>query len=128
VEPALAQYPPRALRLGKAAQAPQPEVLNLEQSADLAARGVGNDNCVRLGESLQPCREVRCLADDAALLRLAGADKIADDHQPGGDPDACLQAVRRLDFADCVDHSEAGSYCALRIVFVGLRISEIGLL
>jgi hypothetical protein len=51
---------------------------------------VGNDNRVRLGESLQSGCEVRRLADDAALLRLFGADQIADDHEPGGDPDSCF--------------------------------------
>ena len=40
---------------------------------------------------MQPGGEVRCFADDRLLLRRAFADQIADDHQPGGDPDARLQ-------------------------------------
>ena len=31
------------------------------------------------------------VADDRLLLRLTFTDQIADDHQPGGDPDARLE-------------------------------------
>ena len=39
---------------------------------------------------LQPGGEVWRLADDRLFLRRAFADQIADDYQPGGDPDARL--------------------------------------
>jgi hypothetical protein len=39
-----------------------------------------------------PGGEVRRLTDDRLVLRRAFADQIADDHQPGGDPDARLGA------------------------------------
>jgi hypothetical protein len=35
--------------------------------------------------------EVRRLADDRLFLRRAFADQIADDHEPGGDPDTRLE-------------------------------------
>ena len=38
-----------------------------------------------------PGGEVRRLTDDRLLLRRAFADQVADDHQPGGDPDARLE-------------------------------------
>ena len=38
--------------------------------------------------ALQARREVRRLADDAALLRLSGADQVADHDEPGRDADA----------------------------------------
>ena len=38
-----------------------------------------------------PGGEVRRLTDDRLVLRRAFADQIADDHQPGGDPDARLE-------------------------------------
>ena len=87
---------PGALRLGKALERLRPEVRALEQRADLPARALGNHDGVGLGQRLQPGREVRRLADDRLLLRRAGADQVADDHQPGGDADAHLQAFRRL--------------------------------
>ena len=64
-----------------------PEVLELKQIAKKSPGSLGDDDHVRLGDALQACREVRRLADDAVLLRLAGPDQVADDDQPGGDPD-----------------------------------------
>ena len=46
---------------------------------------------VRLGKALQTRREVRRLADNAALLGLPRADQIADHHQAGGNANAGLQ-------------------------------------
>ena len=42
-------------------------------------------------ERLQPCREIGRLADNRLFLRRALADQIADDNQPGGDPDPHLE-------------------------------------
>ena len=68
-----------------------PEVLKLEEIAEELSRALGDDDRVRLGNALQARREVRRLADDAALLRLTRSDQIADDDQPGGNADAGLQ-------------------------------------
>ena len=58
------------------------------------------------GDRLQPCREVRRLADDVALLRLAGADQFADHDQPGGDADAHLMAaLAGRELVDRFDHA-----------------------
>src|SRR5205807_5917258 len=48
---------------------------------------LGDHDHVRLGDALQTRSEVWCLADNAALLRLAGADQVADDNEPGCDAD-----------------------------------------
>jgi len=40
---------------------------------------------------LQPGGEVRRFTDNRLLLSRTLADQIADDHQPGGDPDARLK-------------------------------------
>ena len=71
-----------------------PEVLKLEQIAEKLSRALGDDNHVRLGDALQARREVRRLADDAALLRLARSDQVADHDQPGGNADTGLQRLR----------------------------------
>ena len=69
----------------------EPEIPKFEEIAEEPSRPVGNDDPIRLRYPLQPRREVRRLADDAALLRLARADEIADHDQTGRDPDAHLQ-------------------------------------
>ena len=63
-----------------------PEVSQLEEIAQQPARGLGNDDRVRLGDGLKARREVRRLADNIVLLRFAGPHKIPDDHHPGGNP------------------------------------------
>jgi hypothetical protein len=55
---------------------------------------------------LQSGGEVRRFADDRLLLRRAFADQIADDDQPGGDPDPRLQLDRfDIEPADSVDNA-----------------------
>ena len=76
---------------GDALELPRPEVLQLEEIAEKLPRAFGDDHRVRLGDALQARREVRRLADDAALLRLPRSDQVADDDQAGGDADAGLQ-------------------------------------
>ena len=83
-------------RPGDALEVLGPEVLKLEQIAEKFPRALGNDHHVRLGDALQTRREVRRLADDAALLRLARSDQVADDNQPGRNADAGLQRSVRL--------------------------------
>ena len=54
------------------------EVLKIEEIAKKPSRALSDDDGVRLSNPLQPCRKVRRLADDAALLRLSSPDQIAD--------------------------------------------------
>src|SRR5262249_24888995 len=48
-----------------------PKVFKLKQIAEQLSRALGYDESVRLGDTLQPCSEIGCLADDPAFLRLA---------------------------------------------------------
>ena len=89
--PALANDPPGRLRLGKAGERLRPEIVEIEQPADLPARRFGDDQRVRRGQRLQPGGEVRRLADDPALLRRTLADQIADHGEPGGDAEPHAQ-------------------------------------
>ena len=77
------QRRPGPHRSGNALEVLCPEVLQLEEIAEKLPRALGDDHHVGVGDSLQSRREVRCLADDAALLRLARADQVADDNQTG---------------------------------------------
>ena len=85
------QRRPGPHRPGDALEVLRPEVLKLEQIAEKPSRALGDDDPVRLGDALQARRKVRRLADDAALLRLARSDQVADDDQPGRNADTGLQ-------------------------------------
>ena len=85
------QRRPGSHRPGDALEVLGPEVLQLEQIAEQLSRALGDDDRVRLGDPLQARREVRRLADDAALLRLPRSDQVADHDQPGRNADAGLQ-------------------------------------
>jgi hypothetical protein len=50
------------------------QVLHFEQIADEFSRALGDDDHVRLGDALQARRQVRRLADNAALLRFSRSD------------------------------------------------------
>ena len=50
---AFAEHPPGVLRLGEAGERLRPEIVEVEQPADLPAGAVGDDERVRLGQTLQ---------------------------------------------------------------------------
>jgi hypothetical protein len=72
---------------------------------------------------LQPGGEVWRLANDRLFLRRAFADQIADDHQPGRDPDPRLQFngsdVEATNRIDQTQHRSLG------IVLMRSRVAEI---
>ena len=51
---------------------------------------------------------------------------IADNDEPGGDPDTGLQAARRFKSADYVDEIQARSNRSFGIILVCRRVSKIG--
>ena len=60
------------------------------------------------------------------LLRRAFANQIADDHQPGGDPDARLELDGSdIEATDRVDDTQPGPDRALGVVLVRRRVAEI---
>ena len=61
------------------------------------SRRVPSETIAAFGSAM-PCsrRQVRRLADNAALLRFARADQIADDNQAGRNADAGLQGCGRF--------------------------------
>ena len=75
---------------------------------------------------MQPGGEVRRFTDDRLLLRRAFADQIADDHQPGGDPDAGLKLDGfDIEATDRVDDAQPRPDRPLGIVLMRARIAEI---
>ena len=111
-------------RPGNPLELPWPEVPQLEEIAEQPARGLGNDDRVRLGDALQAGREVRRLADNTALLRFAGPDKVSDHHHPGGNPDPHLQGLRRAERGNRIDQREAGPNCTLGVILMRLPDSR----
>ena len=102
------------------------EVLQLEQIAEQLSRALGDDDRVRLGNALEPRREVRRLADDAALLGFTRADQVADDDKPGRNADTGLQR-RTGDFNSLTAaiSSKPRPHRPLGVILMRLRIAEI---
>ena len=74
-------------RLCEALDPGRTEVGQLEQTADQPPGRLADDDAAGRGQRLQPGGKVRRLADHGALLRLALADRLADHHEAGRDPD-----------------------------------------
>jgi hypothetical protein len=102
------------------------EIAVFEEIADQPPRPRGDDDCVRLGQGLQPGGEVGRFANDRLFLRRALADQIADHHQPSGDPDPRLQ-LDGFDFepTDSVDQPQLRPHRPLGIVLMRSRVAEI---
>ncbi len=75
---------------------------------------------------MQPGSEVGRLADDRSLLRRALADQIADDHQPGSDPDPRVErAGFDIEASDTVDDAQPRPDRPLGIILMRSRVTEI---
>jgi hypothetical protein len=75
---------------------------------------------------LQPGGEVWRLANDRLFLRRAFADQIADDHQPGRDPDPRLQFNGSdVEATNRIDQTQPRPDRPLGIVLMRSRVAEI---
>jgi hypothetical protein len=120
------QHLPCRHRRGDAPQFDGAEVAVVEEVAEQPARARGDNDSVRLGQGLQPGGEVRRFADDRLFLRRAFADQIADDHQPGRDPDARLELDGLgIEPTDSLDHPQPGPNRPLAIILMRSRVAEI---
>ena len=103
-----------------------PRSCKLKQIAEQLSRALGDDDRVRLGNALQPCRKVRRLADNAALLRLARSDQIADYDQARWQCRHGFAAeLAAFNALDRCDQLQPGPYRPLGVVLMRLRIAEI---
>ena len=120
------QYLPGRHRRGNTLDLDGAEIANLEEIADQPARARGDNDGIWLGQGLQTGGEVRRFADNRLLLRRALADQIADDDQPGGDPDARLELDGfDIQAPDRIDDAEPRADCPLGIVLMRPRVTEI---
>ena len=116
---------PLNVRLGETGERLGPKILDLEQGANLSPGAVGHDQGARPGQRLQAGGKVWRLADDAALLRGARADQIANHDEAGGDADPNIQRLSCGEPADRIDDREPGARRALGVVLMRLRVAEI---
>src|SRR6516162_429766 len=119
------QRHPGAQWLGDALKVSGTEVLELEEIAEKPARRFGNDHRIWLGNPLQPRCKVWRLADDAAFMRLARSDQIADNDQPSSDANPGLQRNRRLERNHRRDQLQSSTHCPLGVVLMGLGVAKV---
>ena len=119
---ALAGHAPGRLWLGKTGERLGPEILDLEQGADLSPGAVGNDQGARPCQRLQPGGKVWRLTDDAPLLRGTRTDQIADDDEASGDTEPHVQRLLCGEPADRVDDRQPGAGRPLGVVLMRLGI------
>ena len=88
----------------------------------------GDHDLARTGGLLQAGREIRGGTDHRMLLRRAFSHQVADDDQPGGDPDAAgqLPANRTCQPGDSLGDGKGGSDRPFGIVLMRPRPAEIG--
>ena len=77
--------------LGEALKGDVAEIAILEQAADLPPGGSVDHHLPRPREALETGGEVRRLADRRLLTRVAGADRLANDHKSRRDANADLK-------------------------------------
>ena len=119
------QYRPDTQRRGNPLKLLCPEVVQLEQIAEKLSRAFGDDNHIRLGDSLQARRKIWRFADDAAFERVSSSHQIADDNKPGSNPDAGFQRGARFQSRHRLYQLKSRPHCPFRIVLMGTRITEI---
>ena len=66
------------------------------QAADLPSRRRIDDHLTGSGEALQAGCQIGCLTDRRLLARIPRADRLADDHKPGGDANADLERLAQI--------------------------------
>src|SRR5262245_47610294 len=95
---------------GKSFHRGQSELREFEQIAHEAPRPICNDHRAGFSEALQPRCQIRRLSCDAALLRFARANEIADNDQPGGDPNARMErfVLGCAELSDASNQRQAG--------------------
>ena len=103
------------------------EIAIIKQAAKHAARAVGDDNRVRFGKPLKPCRKIRGLTDDRLFLGGALTEQITDDYEARGDTDTHLQRGRlaRIELGHGFDQGEARAHRLFGVLLMCLRVTEI---
>src|SRR5262249_33457194 len=103
----------------------RPKFFKLEQIAQQLPSTLRNDDAVRLSNTLQTCRKVWRFTDYGLLLRSAGPDEVADNHQSRCDADTRLHERTDLQRTYASYQLQPRPDGPFRIIFVRTRIPEI---
>ena len=124
----LAKDRPAGNRRVEAFQGLRAKRLQLERAAQQPPRRLRDHHGARLGQRLQPRRQIGRLADDGLFLRRALSDEVADHDDAGRDADADLEIfIRpRFELRDDGRDVEAGPDRTLGVLLMGARKAEIG--
>ena len=92
------------------------------------ARGLGDDDRIRLDQGLEASCKVRRVPDHRVLPHAFLAAEVADHHQAGGDSNADRERLSgaRLEPSDSGNDIEPRPHGSLGIVLVRAGIAEIG--
>src|SRR6202008_1614891 len=101
-----------------------PEVPQLEKIAEEPARGLSNDDRVRVGDGLKARRQVWRFANDCLLLRSTRSDQVADHDQSGCNANTGLERNWRFERIDDTDQLQPSAHGSLGVVLVSLRVAE----
>ena len=125
---ALARDPERRHVVDEALEAGRAERAQPEHLAEQPAGAVRDHHGAGLGRLLQPGGQVRRLADHHLLPGGALADQVADDHEPGRDPDPRRERLpgRGGEPGDGLRDRQAGPHGALGVVLVRPGPAEVG--
>ncbi len=118
---------PSELRVVNSRDRQYAEIAILKQAAKYAAGVVCDDNRVRFGERLKPCRKIRRLTNDRLFLGGALTEQITDDYEAGGDTDTHLQRGRlaRIELGHGLEQGEARAHRLFGVLLMCLRVTEI---
>ena len=113
------------MRFDKALQILEPKIIQLEDRSDQPARALRDHDRVRFSQSLKSSGEIRPLAQNLIITRRSRSDKITHDHKAGGNAQPHLKRLPALHEPDRLDHCQAGAHGLLRIVLIGVRVTEV---
>ncbi len=124
----LAQNRPGENRRVEAFERLRAKRLQLERAAQQPPRRLRDHDAARLGQALQPRRQIGRLADDGLFLRRALSDEIANDDDAGRDADADPQGLfrARVELRDDSGDVETRSDRPFGVFLMGAREAEIG--
>src|SRR5258705_13978790 len=86
-----------------------------------------HDDGVRIGDALQPCRDVRCRTESEVLLCRSRAELAGDDRacvNPDAQRELALRVEAPVQRRDGVEDAKAGIHCPAGVIFMGEGIAK----
>src|SRR5215213_9069033 len=112
--------------MSEALEPSRPELTQVEYLTQELTCAVRDHYSTRRGSLLQPCGQVRRLADHRLLAGGTPADELAHDHKTGRDPDPRRERLSgRREAADGLGDRQARPHRTLGLVLVRLGPAEV---